>query len=84
MCVVEALACGVPVIAPGPVGWVTEFPPHIEFATGDATDLRRVLHELMKKKMDLRASVENLTWDNYAAAHDKLFRHYYDRLIRSP
>ncbi len=82
MCVVEALACGVPVIAP-PVGWVTEF-PHIEFATGDATDLRRVLHELMKEKMDLRASVENLTWDNYAAAHDKLFRHYYDRLIRSP
>lgn len=77
MCVVEALASGTPVIAP-PVGWVPQF-PHIEYATGDVADLRRVLEQLLAEKRALRASVENLTWDNYAAAHDNLFKYYYDR-----
>jgi len=55
MCVIEALACGTRVIAP-PVGWVTDF-PHIEFRTGDAADLRRVLDAAVGEKRALRASV---------------------------
>jgi len=75
MCVIEALACGTKVIAP-PVGWVTDF-PHIEFRTGDAADLRRVLNEAVGEKLALRNSVENVTWDNFAAAHHHLFHALY-------
>jgi len=75
MCVIEALACGTKVIAP-PVGWVTDF-PHIEFRTGDAADLRRVLNEAVGGKLALRNSVENVTWDNFAAAHHHLFHALY-------
>lgn len=72
MCVAEALACGTEVIAP-PVGWVPQF-PHIEYKTGDANDLRRVLTALYQKKCDLRTNVENLTWDAWAEKHDRLFQ----------
>lgn len=72
MCVVEALACGCPVIAP-PIGWVNQF-PHIEYRTGDAADLRRVLEDVVRKKEELRASVLNRTWDAWAENHDRLFQ----------
>ena len=75
MCVIEALACGTKVIAP-PVGWVTDF-PHIEFRTGDAADLRRVLNDVVGEKLALRESVEDVTWDNFAAAHHRLFHALY-------
>ena len=75
MCVIEALACGTRVIAP-PVGWVTDF-PHIQFRTGDAADLRRVLDAAVGEKLALRASVEDVTWDNFAAAHHRLFHALY-------
>lgn len=75
MCVIEALACGTRVIAP-PVGWVTDF-PHIEFRTGDAADLRRVLDAAVGEKLALRRSVEDVTWDNFAAAHHRLFHALY-------
>ena len=75
MCVIEALACGTKVIAP-PVGWVTDF-PHIEFRTGDAADLRRVLDAAVGEKLALRRSVEDVTWDNFAAAHHRLFHALY-------
>lgn len=71
MCVLEALASGVEVIAP-PVGWVPEF-PHIEFRTGDAEDLRRVLLALLDKRAKLRQSVEAYTWNNWANQHHELF-----------
>lgn len=75
MCVIEALACGTRVIAP-PVGWVTDF-PHVAFRTGDAADLRRVLDAAVGEKLALRRSVEDVTWDNFAAAHHRLFHVLY-------
>jgi glycosyltransferase involved in cell wall biosynthesis len=75
MCVIEALACGTQVIAP-PIGWVPDF-PHIAFRTGDAADLRRVLNAVVGEKLDLRKSVEDVTWDNFAAAHHRLFHALY-------
>ncbi|HEY64311.1 MAG TPA: glycosyltransferase [Caldilineae bacterium] len=72
MSVLEALACGKEVIAP-PIGFVSDY-PHIEYATGDADDLRRVLRELVAKRMALRKSVSHRTWDAWATAHDALFR----------
>ena len=71
MCVVEALACGCPVIAP-PIGWVEQF-PHIGYKLGDANDLRRVLENVVRQKNKLRESVESYTWDAYAEKHHALF-----------
>jgi glycosyltransferase involved in cell wall biosynthesis len=83
MCVLEALASGCEVIAP-PVGWVPQF-PHIGFKLGDPGDLRRVLLELVKKKADLRKSVEAYTWDAWASQHHQLFTKLlgYDPLQRT-
>ena len=75
MSVIEALACGTKVIAP-PIGWVPDF-PHIEFRTGDAADLRRVLAAVIDEKLALRHSVEAVTWDNFASAHHGLFHALY-------
>jgi glycosyltransferase involved in cell wall biosynthesis/tetratricopeptide (TPR) repeat protein/predicted SAM-dependent methyltransferase len=72
MPVLEALACGVEVIAPR-VGFVDDY-PHIEYAVGDATDLRRVLREVVATRMARRQSVESRTWDAWAQAHDQLFK----------
>ena len=72
MPVLEALACGVKVIAPR-VGFVDDY-PHIEYAVGDAGDLRRVLRGVVAERMALRHSVESRTWDAWADAHDQLFK----------
>jgi len=72
MPLLEALACGKEVIAP-PVGFVADY-PHIAYRTGDVADLRRVLRELVARRMVLRASVEHRSWDAWASAHDAIFR----------
>lgn len=72
MAVIEALACGREVIAP-PIGWVPEF-PHIEYRTGDADDLRRVICELAEKRNALRESVLGRSWDGWVKGHDEVFK----------
>jgi glycosyltransferase involved in cell wall biosynthesis len=72
MPLLEALACGKEVIAPA-VGFVRDY-PHIPYRTGDVADLRRVLRELVARRMALRAAVEHRSWDAWASAHDALFR----------
>ena len=72
MCVVEALACGTPVIGPE-VGWVPEF-PHVEYQAGDIDSLRNVLLSLIEEKRARRAAVLDRGWDGWVEGHDRLFR----------
>lgn len=72
MSAIEALASGVEVIAPD-VGWMPEL-PHIAYKRNDAADLRRVLTGLVQKRRARREAVLQRSWDNYAQAHDVLFR----------
>ena len=81
MCVLEALACGREVIAPA-VGWVSQY-PHIEFETGNSQDLRRVLKEVLEHRLELRKSVIDRTWDNWAVGHDAVFRECYQKLSQT-
>jgi glycosyltransferase involved in cell wall biosynthesis len=72
MCVLEALACGTPIIGPD-VGWVSNF-PHISFERGDSASLRSVLLSLLNKKRQICSSVVDMTWENWAEGHDGLFK----------
>lgn len=72
MSVLEAISCGVEVIAP-PVGWVTEF-PHISYPVGDVDALCKVLDHLQTRRNALHALATSRTWDNFVEQHDQLFR----------
>jgi hypothetical protein len=77
MSLLEGLAMGKPVIAPegvgllpelGPTTWVHRYPP------GDAAALVRVVTERYEAKRVGAELVRGRTWDEWAAAHDSLFR----------
>lgn len=77
MSLLEGLAMGKPVIAPEGVGlvpevssaaWVHRYPP------GDGAALVRVVTERYAAKRGGADLVRGRTWDDWAAAHDALFR----------
>jgi glycosyltransferase involved in cell wall biosynthesis len=76
MCVLEALACGVPVIGPA-VGWVDQF-PHIPYELGNLASLRQVLSRCLAEKQARRQAVLNYSWTRWIDAHRILFE-LYDR-----
>lgn len=71
----EALACGVPAIAP-PVGVVPEF-PHIEYETGNYDSMRAVIITERNKALDaknqLANTIQSYNWQRWAAEHIRLF-----------
>lgn len=67
---VEALACGRPVISRR-IGFTPEYNA-IFFDNVD--ELERVLRNIEKEYLERRKQVENLTWDNWANAHKKIYQ----------
>lgn len=78
MCVLEALACGVPIIG-SDVGWVSEY-PHLAFEKGDAASLRAVLNGIRAERFRLREAVAARTWDDWADRHHALFSDLFQRV----
>ncbi len=75
MCLMEGLACGIPIIAPRDVGAVSEYDKGIiHYERGNFHSLKSVLGQLYERKLQLRRQVQNQTWDNFAQEHDKLFK----------
>jgi glycosyltransferase involved in cell wall biosynthesis len=75
MCLVEGLACGIPIIAPKDVGQVSDFNYGIHhYENSNYKSLKNVLNKLYEKKLRLRNEVKHLSWDNCAEKHDDLFK----------
>lgn len=75
MCLIEGLACGIPIIAPKDVGKVAEFNKGIyHYENSNFKSLKNLLKRLYRKKLSLREQVLSMTHDKCAEDHDKLFR----------
>lgn len=77
MSALEALASGVPVIAPD-VGWIPEL-PHVSFDAESVDSLQGVLTDLKHKRNALRDAVTSRTWENFAMGHERVFSKYFVR-----
>jgi glycosyltransferase involved in cell wall biosynthesis len=76
LCLLEALAMGKPVIAPAEVGIVPEFgaaPCICRYPAGNAAALVRLVTDCYEKKRQSARLVCCRTFDDWAAAHHKLF-----------
>lgn len=73
MPVPEALACGIPVIAPE-VGFVPLF-PHISYEVGDVKTAKEAILGVHEKKLELWRMIDkDYSWDVWARKHDELFK----------
>lgn len=73
MSLLEGLACGKEIIAPD-VGMVPEFQAGVHrYDRDDPETLRRLLEGLHRKRLEIRKSVENLSWEKFAQRHLELF-----------
>lgn len=73
----EGLGIGKPIIAPDSVGMVPEFPESTvirRYPTGDGDALVRLVELCYREKCRGYELVRNRTWDDWAEAHDHLFR----------
>lgn len=74
MCLIEGLACGVPVIAPAGVGSIDEYGEGvIKYKKGNKDAAKQAIKSIYYKKLKLRKQIENHTWDSFAEEHDKIF-----------
>lgn len=77
MSLLEGLGCGKPIIAPESVGMVPEFTesPHIRrYPTGDELALKGLLETCFREKLGIASLVAGRTLDDWAKAHDAVFR----------
>jgi glycosyltransferase involved in cell wall biosynthesis len=72
MCLLEALAMGIPIIA-SDVGWVPEFKVDYMFKAGNKEQLINILKKIEEERLSKRKQVENITWENYVKELIKIF-----------
>jgi len=68
----EALACGVPVIAPD-IGNL-DMLPHTEYEVDDMESALKAIDKHLQAKIKRYNYVREYTWDNWAEKHHKLFK----------
>jgi len=72
MCLLEALAKGIPIIA-SKVGMVEDFDVEYTFEPGNALELAEILMKLEGKRLKIREKVKDLTWENHVKELIKVF-----------
>jgi len=72
MCLLEALAMGIPVIA-SKVGMVEDFGVEYTFEPGNYLELAEILTKIEEERIKRRKKVEALTWENHVKQLIKVF-----------